>query len=316
MPLPALLGLLRARMKGVRFFYWMSYPMPEGQLQLAAERGLAAGFMQWLLPWLRGHFGRLLLYRIVLGASDHIFVQSERMKSDIVERGIAADRVTAVPMGVDLESIERHAVMPSDDPRLVGKRTLVYLGTLDRARQIELLFEMLAILQNDVPTAVLVLVGDTHDETHRTWLLERAAASGVEKRVIWTGWLPTEKAWRYVRAADLGLSPIPRGSLFDGSSPTKVLEYLALGTPVLCTDNPDQERIIAATGAGMCVPHSAYHLAVAAKQLLASQDQSVRARTARAGYAYIAANRDYRVLSKRLADTYALVCGNSHAVAP
>ncbi|TMH81149.1 MAG: group 1 glycosyl transferase, partial [Betaproteobacteria bacterium] len=67
MPLVALLGLLAARLKRLPFFYWMSFPAPEGQLMLARERGLSAGLIRFLFPLLwRGWMHLFLLYRIVL----------------------------------------------------------------------------------------------------------------------------------------------------------------------------------------------------------------------------------------------------------
>ena len=49
------------------------------------------------------------------------------------------------------------------DERLQGKRVLVYLGTLERTRHIERLFEMMALLRTRVPDARLVLVGDAEE---------------------------------------------------------------------------------------------------------------------------------------------------------
>ena len=57
---------------------------------------------------------------------------------------------------------------------------------------------------------------------------QQAKAAGVADHVLWTGWLPMGEGWRYVRAAEVGLSPFPRGFLLDSASPTKVPEYLAL----------------------------------------------------------------------------------------
>lgn len=303
MPVLATFGLLAARIKRLPFFYWMSYLIPEGQIALARERGLSAGVMKFLFPWLRGRIGRFLLYRVVLPRADHVFVQSERMKQDMVERGIKAEKMTPVPMGVDLEAMQAETIAPADDPHLAGRRVLVYLGTLDRPRRIEILFDMLARVRREVPKALLVLVGDTNDDVHRGWLLDQAKRAGVAEHVVWTGWLPMREGWRYVRAAEVGLSPIPRGPLLDVGSPTKVPEYLALGVPVVCNDNPDQKAIIEASGCGECVPYTAEAFAAAVLRTLLL-DSCKRFDAIPQGHKHVQMVRGYEFIAARLAPIY------------
>jgi glycosyltransferase involved in cell wall biosynthesis len=294
---------LAARFKGLPFYYWMSFPMPEGQIALARERGLSAGLMKFLFPWLRGRVGRFLLYRVVLPGADHVFVQSHRMKEDMVAQGINPEKMTPVPMGVDIVDIDPKQLAPVDDPRLAGRRVLVYLGTQDRPRRIEVLFEMLALLKEKVPNVLLVLVGDTEDTVHRNWLRQQAVAAGVADDVLWTGWLPMKEGWRYITAAEVGLSPFPRGFLLDSASPTKVPEYLALGIPVVCNDNPDQASVIGSSGAGYCVPYTAEGFADAVLAILDADDERRRAMR-EGGMSFVTQQRDYRMLGESLALQY------------
>lgn len=303
MPVLGLIGLTGARLKRLPFAYWMSYPMSEGQIELARERGLSAGLMKFLFPWLRGRVGRFLIYRVVLPRADHVFVQSERMQEDLAALGLDASRMTPVPMGVDLEEMNAAEIQPADDPRLVGRRVLVYLGSLDRPRRIEILFEMLALVREQIPEVLLVIAGDTEDEVHRGWLRQQADKFGVTDSVIWTGWLPMKAGWRYVRAAELGLSPIPRGDLLDCASPTKLPEYLALGVPAVCNDNPDQAKVISESGAGVCVPYTAKEFARGVLDILQRERHGKEDRSSR-GADYVKAERSYERISLMVAETY------------
>lgn len=303
MPVLAAFGLLAARIKGLPFYYWMSFPMPEGQIELARERGRSAGLMKFLFPWLRGRVGRFLLYRVVFPGADHVFVQSERMKEDMAAKGVDPAKMTPVPMGVDIADIDSDQLSPADDPRLAGRRVLVYLGTQDRPRRVEVLFEMLALLRKTVPNVLLVLVGDTEDAVHRNWLRQQAVAAGVADNVLWTGWLPMKEGWRYITAAEVGLSPFPRGFLLDSASPTKVPEYLALGVPVVCNDNPDQASVIRSSGAGYCVPYTAEAFSDAVQAIL-DADDARRSAMRNDGRAFVAQHRDYRMLGEKLALHY------------
>jgi glycosyltransferase involved in cell wall biosynthesis len=310
MPVLATFALLVARIKRLPFVYWMSYPIPEGQIELARERGLSAGWMKFLFPWLSGRLGRLLLYRIVLPGATHVFVQSDMMKHELMARGLRLPELTPVPMGVDLEAIALSQRELQVDPRLSGRRVIAYLGTLDRPRRIEVLFAMLALLKRDMPDIRLVLAGDTQDEVHRKWLKRQAALAGVEGDVVWTGWCSTDAAWRKISTAEVGLSPFPRGELLDSASPTKVPEYLALGVPVVCNDNPDQAAVIATSGAGRCVPYTAEAFAAAVSELM-SLDVQARAEMIAGGRRYVAAHRDYRLVAERVAEAYRKILGGS-----
>ncbi len=313
MPVLATFGLLAARIKGLPFYYWMSYPMPEGQVALARERGLSAGLMKFLFPWVSGQVGGFLLYRVLLRRADHVFVQSDRMKVDMAARGVNPSNMTPVPMGVDLEDIRLEEIRPADDLVFKGRRVLVYLGTLDRPRRIEVLFEMLALLSKQIPEVLLVLVGDTQDAVYRNWLKHKAVEVGVSEYVHWTGWLPMKEGWRYVKTAEVALSPFPRGFLLDSASPTKVPEYLALGVPVVCNDNPDQASVIGSSGAGLCVSYTARDFADAVVAMLAIDDQA-RSAMIIGGKRYVAEQRDYKLLGEKLARRYLVLQSHDHVV--
>jgi glycosyltransferase involved in cell wall biosynthesis len=111
--------------------------------------------------------------------------------------------------------------------------------------------------------------------------------------------LPMREAWALAASADCGVSPIPPGPLFDVSSPTKLVEYLALGLPAVATRIPDQEKVLRESGAGLCVEFSATELARAIALVLG--DPSGWRDLARNGRAYIADHRSYSALSELVA---------------
>ena len=307
MTIIALVALLMCKLKKRPFYYWLSYPQSEGQIQRAKARGTSAGIRYWF-PLIQGIIGKWLLYKVILPNANHIFVQSQNMLEMITHHGITAENMTQVPMGVDLEAA-RQKPLPSDNPVLSGKRVLVYLGTLDRVRQIEILFSMLAIIRQQVPNILLVLAGDTEDSTHREWLKQEAQKLGVMQHILWTGWLPMQEAWRYVAAAEIGLSPVPRGYLLDMSSPTKAVEYMALGLPVLMNDNPDQMQVLQESGAGICVALSPELFAKSSVMLLNNPEKGRE--MAMLGRAYVAEKRGYESIASMVAIRYEQLLGVS-----
>jgi glycosyltransferase involved in cell wall biosynthesis len=303
LPIIAALAMVVAKLKGIKFLYWMSFPMPEEQIQRAKDQRLSMGVMKFLFPLVQGMVGYFLLYRVVLPFADHIFVQSDRMLEDVTQHGIKPFKMTPVYMGIDLESSNPESIKPPDDPRLEGNRVLVYLGIMAPLRQIDILLEALALVREKIGNVLLILAGDTDTAHYRNILINRAHELGIENSILWTGWLPTEEAWRYVRASELGLSIFPRGKLLDSASPTKVVEYLALGIPVVANDNPDQAFLLSEAGMGITVSLSAENFASAIlKLLLGSGDNDTVTPNRRREY--ISRLRSYDVISSDLSKKY------------
>lgn len=305
MSLSALAGLIAARMKGMRFVYWLSYLQSEGHIARARSRGPRAGLKYWY-PLLEGLIGRFILYRLVLPRADHIFVQSDAMKTHLSAVGISDIKMTPVPMGVDFEEsvVQQEELAPV--PALAGRRPIIYLGIQDQERRVDLLLDVLVCVKKEIPEAILVMAGDTHDQAYRNWMRDKAERLGLEQDIIWTGWIPRAEAWNYVRVSDVGLSPFPRGNVLDTCSPTKAVEYMALGIPVVCNDNPDQRKVIESSGAGYCVPLDATHFADAVVTLL--RDKQKACAMGQRGMAYVKSSRSYAQLAFDVAATYEKIC--------
>lgn len=301
MSLTALFGLMVARLKGLRFFYWLSYPQSEGQIDRARARGWRGGMRFWF-PLIQGKVGCWILYKLVLPRADHVFVQSRQMQQDLAREGVPMERMTPVPMGVDVEAAGHEQLAPVQDARLAGRRVIAYLGTLDRVRKIDILLHMLSLVMQQQPDVLLILVGDTEDAEHRAWLKAEAERLGVAGNVLWTGWLSSAEAWGYVRQAEVGLSPFPRSFLLDSASPTKAVEYMALGLPVVVNDNPDQAQVVAESGGGLCVPLEPQAFADAVTGLLNSPE--TRRVMGERGRDYVRRVRGYDNIAEAVARVY------------
>ncbi|MDC8757613.1 glycosyltransferase [Janthinobacterium fluminis] len=300
-----LLALLIARAKGIPFCYWVSYLMSEGRIE--RSRQTLARQPRWRdrLVLLKGLVEQAILYRIVLPRAQHVFVQSEAMLEHMRARGIAAARMTAVPMGVDMELLANRTVTPTRPAGWETVPLLAYLGTLDQARQLERVVDALAIVRRSVPDARLLLIGASSTPQDVTNLLAYVAAAGLSEAVRVTGWLPSAEAWALLAGADAAVSYVPRGALYDVSSPTKLLEYLALAMPAVGNDIPDQVTVLTESQAGWLAGSTPDQLAQHLLAILADPDAARR--RAAAGPAYIEAARSYRVLAQQVAARYRLI---------
>ncbi|RZA35631.1 MAG: glycosyltransferase [Lysobacteraceae bacterium] len=297
-----LLGRLAAFVLRVPFVYWMSFPIVEGFEVRRDEIGSRGKGLKWLAHAIRAAASRFVIYRLVLPGARHIFVQSEAMAGWLAAKGFERSRMTAVPMGVDAALFDRNTVAPVDDPRLDGRRVILYLGRIAQARRSDFLLDVAELLKPDMPDLLLVIAGDAASSDEMAWMRAEIARRGLQEHVLLTGWLPQHTALGYAVRAEVGLSPIPRGALFDVSSPTKLVEYLALGIPSVANDIPDQQLVIDESGAGLCAPMEAAPFAHAVRRLL--QDKALAAEFAKRGPAYVSSHRTYAILARRVAETY------------
>jgi len=291
-------ALLAAALLRVPFVYWMSFPIVEGY---AVRRDEFTG-VRWLAHALRAAASRIVLYRLVLPGAHHIFVQSEAMADWLTVRGLDRSRMTAVPIGVDATVFDRARVTPNRDARLDGRRVVLYLGRIARARRSDFLLDVAEGLKADMPDSLVVIAGDAASLDEMAWMRAEIARRDLLEHVLLTGWLPQHEALGYAVRAEVGLSPIPRGALFDVSSPTKLVEYLALGIPSVANDIPDQRLVIEGSGAGLCVPMETTAFVAAIRRLL--DDRDLAAGLAQRGPAYVNSHRTYAILGRIVAETY------------
>lgn len=297
-----LVGRIAAGLLGVPFVYWMSFPIVEGFEVRRDEIARRGKGLAWLAHALRAAASRFVIYRLVLPGARHIFVQSSAMADWLAAKGFDRARMTPVPMGVDAELFERSRIAPSRDPRLDGRRVVLYLGRIAQSRKSDFLLDVAELLRRDVPDLLLVIAGDAPSNDEMAWMRAEIARRGLDGHVLLTGWLPQEAALGYAVRAEVGLSPIPRGTLFDVSSPTKLVEYLALGIPSVANDIPDQALVIEDSGAGLCAPMEAAPFAAAVRRLL--DDRTLAARFAARGPDWVRRHRTYAILGKLVADAY------------
>lgn len=286
----ALFALLAARIFGKRFVYWLSFPFPEASL-LSARDGTAR---YPILYWIRGVCFSVMLYRILLPAADHIFVQSAEMRRNVIAKGVSPDKTTAVPMGVRVESFA-HLSAVGRELIPAGERCFLYLGALDNVRRLGFIIRVLGEVRHELPDVRLYLVGGADDPKDERDLLDEAQRLGVRDAVTLVGQLPQSEALRYVAEADVCVSPIVPTPILNAGSPTKLIEYMAMGKAVVANDQPEQRLVIEESGAGYCVPYEEKAFAAAVVALLRAPDVA-RAMGDR-GRVYAAEHRGYGIIA-------------------
>jgi glycosyltransferase involved in cell wall biosynthesis len=304
-----LVALAIAWWRGMPFFYWMSFPYGPSLLQLARTDAVRRNLPRRFYLWWRGAVGDWLLHAIVLRCADHVFVQSDRMLEDLSARGVARERMTAVPMCIDPDRFA--TALPSSflpsiaaDSRVVG-----YLGEASKARRMDFLIAAVARARESVPNIYLLIVGDAILPEEQAWLRERVASAGMTEHCHITGWLAPEAATETLGAAEICLALMAPDPILDSTTPTKLVEYLAMGRPVVANDHPDQTRVLEASGAGTVAPYIIDEYAAAIVRLLAMRER--HGEIGAQGRTFVLDERAYPTMARRLAARYRALLGKA-----
>lgn len=296
----ALLGWLAARARGAKFVYWSSYPFPEHRIEMAAGK---TGVVR-LIYLIQGRIFWVYVYRFLMRIADHVFVQSVQMLQDVAGYGVPPAKMTPVPMGVPPRLLGWTGTRPL---RGIQAGKVVYVGTLARVRRMGEIVQAFGLVRQAHPGAYLVMVGEGVTPDERTELEALAQRIGLGEAVTFTGFVPMEEAWDHAASAEVCLSPFYPTFVLRSTSPTKLVEYMALGRPVVANDHPEQAAILAECGAGLCVPWGVESFANAILELL---DNPERAQAmGMRGPAWVAANRTYDKLAGQVHMRYLAVLG-------
>jgi glycosyltransferase involved in cell wall biosynthesis len=137
--------------------------------------------------------------------------------------------------------------VPESPPAPPGDDRVVYVGQLSLARGAENLIELARLLHGDGVT--LELIGAADAEVRP--LLREAQRTDLLR---WYGFVPNDRALRMAEGALAGLALLHDSPNYRHSMPTKVIEYMARGLPVITTPNPIAAEIVNQAGCGLVVP--------------------------------------------------------------
>lgn len=300
------LALALRRETGARFVYQFSFPVleslmaaaKEGRVRAPSARRMTSGAGLRVRGWL-------------LRRADLVLAISEEMRRGLIAQGVAPDRVMAFPLGTELPRTPSKSRVERlrDELGLAGTPVVLYFGAIDPNRQLDFLVRVAGRVRRLHPEARWVLVGPASDgEGDR--LRRYAEELGLGQHVLVLGPVPRSEVPRYLGLASVTVSPIPTTALYWASSPTKAVESLALGVPVVATPIPDQAELIAASGGGCVPPFEEEPFAAAVAELLADP---VRAKRMGArGRRHVRAQRSYEKLADAVEARYLAIGRNGY----
>lgn len=165
--------------------------------------------------------------------ADSIITISNFCKQDIIkEYKINKEKITVAYPGYDHEVFyqiqDKIKTQQTIDKYQIQGKYIIYIGTIQPKKNLIRLIEAF----EDMKDLKLVIVGKTTGFGKQGWkfeeILKRPKELGIEERVIFTGFVPTENLPYLLNGAEAFILP----SLYEGFG-IPVVEAMATGTPVI-----------------------------------------------------------------------------------
>ena len=204
--------------------------------------------------------------RRLYSSASHLVTVTEAQRAAIVAGGIPAAQVSVIPNGVDeefLRSVEE-LQMPRSDSFVV-----TYIGTLGMAHHLETLLEAAQRLRHDRGIRFR-LVGEG---ARRAALEAQARAMGLDN-VEFAGERPREEVPRWIAESSACLVLLRKTGVFTTVVPSKMLEIMAVGRPIVLGVRGEASALLERAGAGIAIePENADLLVAALAALRGDQDR-------------------------------------------
>jgi len=187
--------------------------------------GAANGITRWLLE---------VQEVLSLRFANAVVTVNDALRERFRGRGVPDSRITVVANSPSADLFDPGA-HPHRDFMEDGALRLIYAGALTPNYELDVVLEALALIVADRSSLAvhLDLYGRGDSEPA---LREQAAALGVAGRVTFHGRIPLEDVAAAIARSDVGLAPTRRNAQTNLSLPTKILEYAAMGKPVVSSD--------------------------------------------------------------------------------
>lgn len=217
--------------------------------------------------------------------ADRIVVVSPAYEIDLISQGVESSKISVIPNGVETD-----VFTPGTAPELrqhlgLDDRFVVsFVGTIGLAHGLAVVLEAARRLRTDAPDILFLMVGEG---TERSMLERRARDEGLDN-IRFLGEIPRDAVPEILRASNSALVLLKRAAAYEKVIPSKMLEFMAAGLPIVLGVEGQARSLLDEAGAGIAVtPEDVDELVAAIVKL--RDDGSARASLGSAGRSFVVA---------------------------
>ena len=192
------------------------------------------------------------LSKFLYRSCDHIVVVTPAFKKELVTKWcVSPEKISVVENGVqtDLFSPDIRSGAYKNGLGLDGQFVVSYIGTLGQAHGLSTALKSAAELQTAYPDIFFLFVGEGADKEH---LLTQAKNCNLHN-VRFLPEKPREDIPSVIKASDICLVLLKKADVFRTVIPTKMLEFMACGRPVILGVDGQAREIVEHAQAGIFV---------------------------------------------------------------
>lgn len=292
-----LIALLVSYLYKKKFIFLRSFPSEDHAIEFASLGKMR--FSRIRIPYYKL---KKKCYSYLLNRAHLVITKSKRFSDQLRADGIYKTRIISVPMGFDNDIfLENQFKKVIWNKKWKGKVTLLYFGAMDAPRRLSFLLRVFKMVLTESLDFVLVMAGGTERDIED--LKNYAKKLKIDEYVVFTGNLNQPDLAVLIKSVDLSLSPIPPTKNYLVSSPTKVVESLGLGTPVIGNmEIPDQAEVLHESKGGFLTIYKEENFAQTIFQALTSIGKLRE--IGKAGQKYILKKRTYSYLARKVMTEY------------
>jgi len=237
--------------------------------------------------------------------ANHIAVVTPAFKDHLISHwAVPAEKISIVENGVETDVFDPGNTDANLRRELgaAGKFLACYVGTMGMAHGLDTIIEAAKKLRSVLPSAMLLLVGEGADKER---IRSLATAEGLWNLKL-VDQQPRERIPAFINASDVCLVLLKKTELFKTVIPTKMLEFMSCGRPVILGVDGQSRQLLEEAQAGVAIePENSAALAEAIQGL--SQDPTLRETLGQNGRRYIVERCSRRKTAEQYLEVLQLV---------
>jgi glycosyltransferase involved in cell wall biosynthesis len=184
--------------------------------------------------------------------ADRIVVVTPAFREHLItHRNVNADKIFVIENGVETALFS--PALPNEDLKqhlgIQGRFVVGYIGTIGMAHGLETLVEAASIVRSSMPEVVFLVVGEGAEKQR----IRELARSNDLSNIVLVEQQPRDHIPQFIHACDACLVLLRRADLFQTVIPTKMLEFMSCGRPVILGVDGQARKILEAAKAGIYV---------------------------------------------------------------
>lgn len=231
----------------------------------------------------------------------------------IQRKNVPKEKIVLIPNACDftiaeasLENFDRDA--QREKMGISGKLAMIYVGAHGIANNLIQVVEVAEQLKND-DRAVFLLVGNGME---KPMLVAEAEKRGLANIRFYDS-VPKQEIFRFIAAADLGMSVLKKVDTFKTVYSNKTFDYMSCRIPMLMLIDGVSRQLVEASGSGMYVEPENTPAFVDAVRFYLSQDGSFLRKQGESGYQFARKNFDRNILANFYLQNILKLAGKSGA---